>query len=60
VALIGLSTVGGVFSETIVRDMARKVERPIIPMSNPTAKSPTNAEGLIRWTDARSGPVSRP
>jgi malate dehydrogenase (oxaloacetate-decarboxylating) len=28
--LIGLSTVGGAFSEPIVREMARKVERPII------------------------------
>jgi len=28
--LIGLSTVGGAFSESIVREMARKVKRPII------------------------------
>jgi malate dehydrogenase (oxaloacetate-decarboxylating) len=53
--LIGLSTVGGAFSETIVREMARKVERPIIfPLSNPTAKSEANAEDLIRWTDGRA------
>src|SRR5208337_3056338 len=53
--LIGLSTVGGAFSEPIVREMARKVERPtIFPLSNPTAKSEANAENLIRWTEGRA------
>jgi malate dehydrogenase (oxaloacetate-decarboxylating) len=53
--LIGLSTAVGAFSEAIVREMARKVERPIIfPLSNPTSKSEAKAEDLIRWTDARA------
>jgi len=53
--LIGLSTVGGAFSETIVREMARKVQRPIIfPLSNPTAKSEAKADDLIQWTEGRA------
>ena len=53
--LIGLSTVGGAFTDAIVREMARKVPRPIIfPLSNPTAKSEANPEDLIRWTEGRA------
>jgi malate dehydrogenase (oxaloacetate-decarboxylating) len=53
--LIGLSTVGGAFTEAIVREMARKVQRPIIfPLSNPTDKSEAKADDLIRWTDGRA------
>src|SRR6202051_1203531 len=53
--LIGLSTVGGAFSEPIVREMARKVQRPIIfPLSNPTDKSEAKADDLIGWTDGRA------
>jgi malate dehydrogenase (oxaloacetate-decarboxylating) len=53
--LIGLSTVGGAFTEPIVREMARKIERPIIfPLSNPTTKSEAKADDLIRWTDGRA------
>jgi malate dehydrogenase (oxaloacetate-decarboxylating) len=53
--LIGLSTVGGAFSEGIVREMARKAQRPIIfPLSNPTTNSEAKAEDLIRWTEGRA------
>jgi len=53
--LIGLSTVGGAFTEAIVREMTRKVQRPIIfPLSNPTTKSEAKADDLIRWTDGRA------
>ena len=53
--LIGLSTVGGSFTEDIVREMSGKVSRPIIlPLSNPTDKSEAKAEDLIRWTNGRA------
>jgi malate dehydrogenase (oxaloacetate-decarboxylating) len=53
--LIGLSSAYGAFTEGIVREMARKVERPIIfPLSNPTSKSEATAEDLIHWTDGRA------
>jgi len=53
--LIGLSTLKGAFSETIVRSMARWVSRPVIlPLSNPTAKSEAVPEDLLRWTEGRA------
>jgi len=53
--LVGLSTVGGAFTEPIVREMTRKVERPIIfPLSNPTTKSEAKPDDLIRWTGGRA------
>ena len=53
--LIGLSTAHGAFTDAIVREMARKVERPIIfPLSNPTSKSEATADDLIHWTDGRA------
>jgi malate dehydrogenase (oxaloacetate-decarboxylating) len=53
--LIGLSTLGGAFTESIVREMAFKVDRPIIfPLSNPTDRSEAVPEDLLRWTDGRA------
>jgi malate dehydrogenase (oxaloacetate-decarboxylating) len=53
--LIGLSTVAGAFTEPVVREMARKVERPVIfPLSNPTAHSEGKPDDLIRWTAGRA------
>jgi malate dehydrogenase (oxaloacetate-decarboxylating) len=53
--LIGLSTVGGAFTEALVREMGRKVQRPIVfPLSNPTEKSEAAPVDLIRWTEGRA------
>ncbi|HTT32002.1 MAG TPA: NAD-dependent malic enzyme [Methylomirabilota bacterium] len=53
--LIGLSTLPGAFTEAIVKEMARKCERPIIlPLSNPTSKSEAIPEHLLQWTDGRA------
>ena len=53
--LIGLSTLGGAFTESIVREMARKVDRPIIfPLSNPTDRCEAVPEDLMRWSGGRA------
>ena len=53
--LIGLSTVKGIFTESIVREMAGKTERPIIfPLSNPTSRSEAEPSDLLAWTEGRA------
>ena len=52
--LVGTSTAGGTFTEQIVKEMARHVERPIIfALSNPAERIEAVPADLIKWTDGR-------
>ena len=52
--LIGTSTRPGSFTEEIVREMAKHVERPIIlPLSNPTRLHEAVPKDLYAWTDGK-------
>ena len=53
--LLGMTTVGGLFNEEIITEMASNVERPIIfPMSNPTANAECSAEEAFKWTNGKA------
>ena len=53
--LIGVSGQAGVFHESLVRDVAKRCERPVImPLSNPTANAEATPANLMRWTDGRA------
>ncbi len=53
--LIGVSGQGGIFTENIIREMAKHVARPIIfPLSNPTSRSEAVPSDLIKWTNEQA------
>lgn len=50
--LLGVTAVGGLFTEDLITEMASNVEKPIIfPLSNPTSKSECTAAQAYEWTN---------
>ncbi|EEA18824.1 NAD-dependent malic enzyme, mitochondrial [Talaromyces marneffei ATCC 18224] len=53
--LIGTSTKPKAFSEDVIREMAKHVDRPIVfPLSNPTRLHEAQPRDLNEWTDGRA------
>ncbi|WP_045047329.1 NAD-dependent malic enzyme [Rouxiella chamberiensis] len=53
--LIGVSTVGGMFNEQVVKTLYKTCSRPIIfPLSNPTDCAEATPQQLYQWTDGNA------
>jgi malic enzyme len=53
--LVGTSGEPGTFGESVIREMARHCQRPLVfPMSNPTSQSEARPVDVIEWTEGRA------
>ncbi len=53
--LIGVSGTAGLFTEEVIKAMAKTCERPIVmPLSNPTSHTEVTPANAIHWTDGRA------
>ena len=53
--LVGATATPGTFRQTMIEEMARHVERPIVmPLSNPTSKAECSAQDAIAWSAGRA------
>jgi len=53
--IIGTSGTPGMFTESVVRAMARFNDRPMVfPLSNPTSQSECTAEQAVHWSEGRA------
>jgi malate dehydrogenase (oxaloacetate-decarboxylating) len=52
--IVGTSTTGDAFTEGVIREVAKGVERPMIfPLSNPTERIEAVPADVIKWTEGR-------
>lgn len=53
--LVGVSAVGGLFTQSIVEQMAKNTDKPVIlPLSNPTSKVEALPQDVLRWSDGKA------
>ena len=53
--LIGATACAGAFTQEMIQEMAKHVDRPVImPLSNPTAKAECTPTQAIQWTQGRA------
>lgn len=53
--LIGVTGRAGLFTEEVIREMAKHADRPIIlPLSNPTSHTEVTPSAAIEWTEGRA------
>ncbi len=53
--IIGTSGTPGMFTESVVRAMAKNNDRPMVfPLSNPTSKAECTAEQAVQWSEGRA------